>query len=54
VPTAMSSVSASADAEMALFSTAPSDSNGLSISGNDDGAKMELKATNDNRHPDDS
>jgi hypothetical protein len=54
VPTAMSSVSASADAEIALFSTAPSDSNGLSISGNDDSAKMELKATNDNRHPDDS
>ena len=48
VPTAMSSVSASSDTEIALFSTASSDSNGLSITGNGDSAKMELKATNDN------
>ena len=48
MPTAMSSVSTSADAEMALFSTPSSDPNGLSISGNGDSAKMELKATNDN------
>jgi hypothetical protein len=48
VPTAMSSVLTSADVEMALFSTASSDPNGLSISGNGDSAKMELKATNDN------
>jgi hypothetical protein len=48
VPTAMSNVSASADAKIALFSTASSDSNGLFISGNGDSAKMELKATNDN------
>jgi hypothetical protein len=47
VPTAMSHVSASADAEIALFSGV-SDSDGLSISGNGDTAKMELKATNDN------
>jgi hypothetical protein len=48
VPTAMSSVSASAESEIALFSTASCDSNGLSITGNGDNAKMELKATNDN------
>jgi hypothetical protein len=48
VPTAMSNVSVPADAEIALFSTASSDSNGLTISGNGDSAKMELKATNDN------
>ena len=47
VPTAMSNVSASAGAEIALFSGV-SDSDGLSISGNGDSAKMELKATNDN------
>ena len=47
VPTAMSNVSASAASEIALFSTASSDSNGLSITGNGDSAKMELKATND-------
>ncbi len=47
VPTAMSNVSASAGAEIALFSGV-SDSDGLSISGNGDTAKMELKATNDN------
>jgi hypothetical protein len=47
VPTAMSNVSASAAAEIALFSGV-SDSDGLSISGNGDTAKMELKATNDN------
>ena len=43
----MSNVSASADAEIALFSRASVDPNGLSISGNSDSAKMELKATND-------
>ena len=48
VPTAISNVSASAASEIELFSTASSDSNGLTISGNDDSAKMELKATNDN------
>jgi hypothetical protein len=48
VPTAMSNVSASAASEIALFSTASSDSNGLTISGNGDSAKMELKATNEN------
>ena len=48
VPTAMSNVSTSADAEIALFSTASFDPNGLSISGKGDSAKMELKATNDN------
>jgi hypothetical protein len=47
VPTAMSNVSPSADAEIALFSRV-SDSDGLSISGNGDTVKMELKATNDN------
>ena len=47
MPTAMSNVSASAAAEIALFSGV-SDSDGLSISGNGDTAKMELKATNDN------
>ena len=47
VPTAMSNVSASAAAEIALFSGV-SDSDGLSISGNGDTAKMKLKATNDN------
>jgi hypothetical protein len=47
VPTAMSNVSASADAEIALFSGV-SDSDGLSISGNGDTANMELKATNEN------
>jgi hypothetical protein len=47
VPTAMSNVSASAGAEIALFSGV-SDSDGLSISGNGDTAKMGLKATNDN------
>jgi hypothetical protein len=47
VPTAMSNVSGSADAEIALFSGV-SDSDGLSISGNGDTAKMELKATNEN------
>jgi hypothetical protein len=45
VPTAMSNVSASAALEIALFS---SDSDSLSISRNDDNAKMELKATNEN------
>jgi hypothetical protein len=47
VPTALSNVSATADAEIALFSTDSSDSNGLSITGDGDSAKMELKATND-------
>ena len=47
VPTTMLNVSASAAAEIALFSGV-SDSDGLSISGNGDTAKMELKATNDN------
>ena len=47
VPTAMSNVSASAGSEIALFSGV-SDSDGLSISGNGDTAKMELKATNGN------
>jgi hypothetical protein len=47
VPTAMSNVSASAGSEIALFSGV-SDSDGLSISGNGDSAKMELKATNEN------
>ena len=47
VPTAMSNVSASAGAEIALFSGV-SDSDGLSISGNGDTAEMELKATNEN------
>ena len=42
----MSNGSASADAEIALFSRASVDS--LSITGNEDSAKMELKATNDN------
>jgi hypothetical protein len=46
VPTAMSNVSGSADAEIALFSGV-SNSDGLTISGNGDTAKMELKATND-------
>jgi hypothetical protein len=46
VPTAMSNVSTSAGSEIALFSGV-SDSDGLSISGNGDTAKMELKATND-------
>jgi hypothetical protein len=48
VPTAMSNISVSADAEIALFSTGSLGSNGLSVSGNGDSAKMELKATNDN------
>jgi hypothetical protein len=48
VPTAMSSVSASADAEIALFSRASVDTDSLSITGNGDSAKMELKATNGN------
>ena len=48
VPTAMSSVSASADSEIALFSRASVDTDSLSITGNGDSAKMELKATNDN------
>jgi hypothetical protein len=47
VPTTMSNVSVSAGSEIALFSGV-SDSDGLSISGNGDTAKMELKATNDN------
>ena len=47
VPTAMLNVPASTAAEIALFSGV-SDSDGLSISGNGDTAKMELKATNDN------
>jgi hypothetical protein len=47
VPTAMSNVSASAGSEIALFSGV-SGSDGLSISGNGDTAKMELKATNEN------
>ena len=46
VPTSMSNVSASAGSEIGLFSGV-SDSDGLSISGNGDTAKMELKATND-------
>ena len=50
VPTAMSNVSAPADAEIALFSGV-SDSGGLSISGNVDTAKMELKATDDDGKP---
>jgi hypothetical protein len=48
VPTAMSSVSASADAEIALFSRASVDTDSLSITGNGDRAKVEPKATNDN------
>ena len=48
VPTAMSSVSAPADAEIALFSRASVDTDSLSITGNGDSAKMELKVTNDN------
>jgi hypothetical protein len=48
VPTAMSNVSAPADAEIALFSGASVDTDSLSITGNGDSAKMELKATNDN------
>jgi hypothetical protein len=47
VPTAMSNVSASSDSEIALFSGG-SGIDSLSISGNADNAKMELKATNDN------
>jgi hypothetical protein len=47
VPTAMSNVSASADAEIALFSRASVDTDSLFITGNSDSAKMELKATND-------
>ena len=47
VPTAMSNVSAPADAEIALFSGV-SDTDTMSITGNGDSAKMELKATNDN------
>ena len=47
VPTAMSNVLASAGSEIALFSGV-SDSDGLSISGNGDTAKMELKVTNEN------
>ena len=47
VPTAMSSVSASSDAEIELFSRV-SGLDSLSISGNGDTAKMELKATNEN------
>ena len=43
----MSNVSASAASEIALFSGV-SDSDGLSISGNGDTAKMELKVTNEN------
>jgi hypothetical protein len=45
VPTAMPNVSASTASEIALFS---SDSDSLSISGNEDNAKMKLKATNEN------
>ena len=48
VPTAMSNVSASAAAEIALFSTASVDTDTLSITGNWGNAKMELKAINDN------
>lgn len=48
VPTAMSNVSASAAAEIALFSTASVETDTLSITGNWGSAKMELKATNDN------
>jgi hypothetical protein len=48
VPTAMSNVSASAGAEIALFSEASVDTDSLSITGNGDSAKMELKVTNDN------
>jgi hypothetical protein len=48
VPTAMSNVSASAGAEIALFSGASVDTDSLSITGNGDSAKMELKVTNDN------
>jgi hypothetical protein len=47
VPTAMSNVSAPADAEIALFSRASVDTDSLSITGNGDSAEMELKATND-------
>ena len=48
VPTAMSNISASAVAEIALFSRASVDTDSLSIIRNGDSAKMELKATNDN------
>jgi hypothetical protein len=48
VPTAMSNVSTSADAEIALFSRTSVDTDSLSITGNEDSAEMELKATNDN------
>ena len=48
MPTALSDISAPADAEIALFSTASVDTDSLSITGNGDSAKMELKATNDN------
>jgi hypothetical protein len=47
-PTAISNISASADDEIALFSRASVDTDSLSITGNGDSAKMELKATNDN------
>ena len=47
VPTAMSNVPASAASEIALFSRASVDTDSLSITGNGDSAKMELKATND-------
>jgi hypothetical protein len=43
----MLNVSASADAEIALFSRASVDTDSLSITGNGDSAEMELKATND-------
>jgi hypothetical protein len=46
VPTAMSNVSASADAEIALFSRASVDTDSLSLTGNGDSAEMELRATN--------
>ena len=43
VPTAMSSVSTSAEAEIALFSSASVDTDSLSITVNGDSAEMELK-----------
>ena len=48
MPTALSNISASAVAEIALFSRASVDTDSLSIIRNGDSAKMELKATNDN------
>jgi hypothetical protein len=47
LPTAISSVSVFADGEIGLFSGAPFDSDGQSISDNGNNAKMELMATNE-------